>query len=562
MITVMIKNRPGLCPLAGLIQGRLTALILSVVLGLGVAQAWAENIEAEPGAPTAREAAPPAPVFTFNDVEQIARERAQKAYERPENPARDFLTAIGEADWNSIRYKDDQRLWHDEGLPFEVSFFHPGFIYNNIIALDLVEDGRVTSLPFNSGLFEYGNAELAEKSAEKRLGFSGFRLHFPLNRLDHKDEAVVFLGATHFRALARHTTYGLMARGLILNPAMPEGEEYPYFRRFWLVKPGPEDASLTIYALMESPSLTGAFRYVVKPGLSTVMDVSARLYPRAGQSWPRKIGLAPLNSMYLFGEKEGGSRADYRPEVHSSDALLWTSGENRWFRRPLNNPGRLESHYIGLRHPRGFGLVQEDSNFDHYQDLRRRFDRRPSVWVEPLGEWGPGQLELIEIPGDQDIHDNIIAFWTPAWPTSTAGNAGQPMIYDYRMYWMAPQTTPHQLGRVVATRLALDQKNAQARFVIDFESEELNAIPAETGLSSQVETPAEFPVISKSLVKNTVTGGWRLEFLIKAPQENGVVQSLISARGDHRVPRFWAFLKKGENLPEPLTETWVYDFSY
>ena len=550
--------------MAGLIKGWLAALALCVLLCFGVSSAWAENIEAEPGVPNTEEDVPPAPVFTFNDVEAIARDRAQKPYERPENPARDFLTSIGEADWNSIRFKDDQRLWHDEGLPFEVSFFHPGFIYNNIIALDLVEDDQVRVLPFNSGQFEYGNAELAEKSAGKKLGFSGFRLHFPLNRLDHKDEAVVFLGATHFRALARHTTYGLMARGLILNPAMPEGEEYPYFRRFWLVKPRPEDTTLTIYALMESPSLTGAFRYVVKPGLSTVMDVSARLYSRAGQSWPRKIGLVPLNSMYLFGEKEGGSRADYRPEVHSSDALLWTSGDSRWLRRPLNNPGRLEGSRFDLRNPRGFGLVQEDANFDHYQDLRRRFDRRPSVWVEPLGDWGPGQLELIEIPGDQDIHDNIIAFWSPEGSALTAAGFDRPLplVYDYRMYWMAPQTTPHQLGRVVATRLALDQKNAQARFVIDFESEELNAIPAETGLSSQVETPTEFPVISKSLVKNTVTGGWRLEFLIKAPQENGVVQSLISARGDHRVPRFQAFLKKGENLPEPLTETWVYDFSY
>ncbi len=523
-----------------------------------------------PGSPAAApaDAAPaPAATFSLDDVEKLAKKLAKKTFESPRSPAVDFLKGISEGDWNRIRFKEEFNLWHDQAQPFEISFFHPGFIYNNAVTVHVVEGGQSRALSFSTDQFSYGDSGLEEKARQSGLSFAGFQIHYSIDQPNHKDEVASFLGATHFRAVAKHSGYGLTARGLVLNPATPEGEEFPYFRQFWLVKPEPGDPALTIYALLDSPSLTGAYRFVVKPGLSTVMEVTARLYQRVGAVLPAKIGLAPAGSMYLYSEKENGSRQDYRPEVHNSDILLYTTGRTDWTRRPLSNPERLEVNGFPLRSPQGFGLMQQDNNFDHYQDIGARFDLRPSLWVEPAGEWGPGRVELIEIPSPLDIHDNVMAFWVPDPPAAPAVPDAPPpdvplVSVDYRLYWMAPGVMPHQLGKAVATRLVRSPKGDAAWFLIDFESEELNAIPSHMGLSSQIETPAETPVLEKSLIKNPVTGGWRLQFKMQMPQENGMVQSLMSARGEQRSLRLRAFLKRGENLPDPLTETWIYDLTY
>jgi glucans biosynthesis protein len=494
--------------------------------------------------------------FTFAEVEKLARARAGQNFQPGEARVAEAWRGLTEAEWRGLAFKDEHRLWRGENLPFEVAFFHPGFIYDRTVTVEVVEQGRSRPVPFRPEMFRHGGADPGKKLSRDGLNFAGFRLYFPLNDADRKDEVAAFLGANHFRALARHAAYGLTARGLILNPARPEGEEFPYFRRFWLVKPEPEALELTIYALLEAPSLTGAFRFVLKPGGSaTTMDVSARLYPRANASRPRKIGLAPVGGMYLHSEKENGAPDDYRPEVHSADALLYSSGPEAWRRRPLNNPRRLEVNGFTLDSPAGFGLTQGDAQFDHYQDLAARFDRRSWLWVEPLDGWAPGRLELMEIPSSQDIHDNILAFWLLAPP---AGDGPlQPLSFSYRLYWLPPGSTPHQLGRAAATRLVRDLKNETAEFIIDFESEGLAAVSADTGMASRIETDESHPVLEKSVAKNQVTGGWRLKFKVRLPRPGGVVDSFLP--GSEARPRFQARLLKGENLPTPLTETWVYD---
>lgn len=497
--------------------------------------------------------------FSLEKVEALAEELARAAYVRPAQPPK-FLSEISEAQWNAVTFRADRRLWKNEGLPFEVEFFHPGFIFDQTVAMNIVDGSTVEPLAFDADHFFNPDWELSEKvkraQDKKGLGFAGFRLLFPLNDTERKNEYVSFLGATHFRALPRHSGYGLTARGLILNPAMPEGEEFPYFRRFWLVKPKADDKAITVYALMDSPSLTGAYRFIITPGPTTVMEVSARLFARNGGPWPKKIGLAPTDTMYLFSEKENGQSNDWRPEAHSSDVLLWKSGEKNWNRRPLNNPKRLDITSYDLPNPMGFGLMQQDASFDHYQDLKARFDLRPSLWVEPQGDWGAGRLELIEIPSSQEIHDNILTFWVPDNPVE------RNLSYDYNLYWMPAGATPHQMGKAVSTRLSQAQNGeGLVRFIIDFEGGQLNDIPAEAGLASVVEVGPEASVVEKSLIKNTVTGGWRLEFKVRPPEE-GMMQSLMNARGERKGLRLKAFLKKGENLPESLTECWTYDWPY
>lgn len=517
-------------------------------LGLWAApRAWADDEEA------AAEAAAEDEGFNFESVARLARERARAPFAGADGATRDFLRKMTREEWSAITFDEGRRLWRDEDAKFQAGFFHPGFIFDQPPEISVVRDGEPEPLPFDQGLFTYPDQNLKDKLAALKLGFAGFRLLYPLYDNDRVDEAVSFLGATHFRGLARKSRYGLEARGLILDPGAQGGEEYPYFRHFWLVEPPTDAYSMTVLALLDSPSLTGAYAFTVTPGTSTVMDVKARLFRREGASFPETVGLAPIGSMYLFSEKEGPG-GNWRPEVHNSDILLFATKGGQWYRRPLSNPKKLTVNSYDLPDPFGFGLMQSDPDFDHYQDLDARYDLRPSLWIEPQGDWGPGRLELIEIPGVSDINSNIIAFWRPDQI------AGGELDMAYKMYWMPAGQAPHMLGRATQTRRA-DWNDGGSQFIIDFEGGELGDIPAESGLASVVDVSDGVTAQEKTLRQNPVTGGWRLEFKVRPPDAT-VVDSLKSARGGQRALHLSAVLKKGENFPDALTETWIYDLAY
>ena len=545
-----------------LLRAAIVLAVLAAAAPAPAAEAPAAPVSSAPGQTLSDQAAPGSvggtaavagAAFGFADVMQKAEALAAGPYQDDDSRVPDFLLSLGSDGWHGIRFRDDRVLWRGES-PFTVAMYHPGFIYNRLVAVNVVQDGQSAPLAFNADMFRYADPSVGERVKGRRLNFSGFRVHYPVNSPDVEDEVAVFLGATYFRAVAKNTGYGLAARALAVNTASPQGEEFPYFREFWLVKPGLDDTAMTVYAIMDSPSVVGAYRFDIRPGTSTVMDVSCTVYPRGEGA--AKVGLAPLTSMYLFSETENGARGDYRPEVHNSDGLLLSNGG--WLWRPLANPSRLAVNTFSMPSPKGFGLLQRDDNFDHFQDIDGRFERRPSLWVEPLNDWGPGRLELIEIPSKEEIHDNIIAFWVPE---SEQGETRRqrPLSFAYKLYWMAPNVTPHDLGRATATRLVRRPDLGAGRFIIDFESETLNALPADTGLSSVVETPEQCPLLDKKLVKNPITGGWRLMFTVALPKQEGVVQSLLSAREAPPKLRFKAALKRGENLPDSLTEQWVYD---
>lgn len=512
---------------------------------------------------------PPADnLFSFAEVVRAARELSRRPYRNPNSQVPDFLLSLNADQWNKIRFDPEQRLWTDSG-PFSVDFFHPGFIYNRVVRINIVDQGQSEPVLFNPAMFDYADNALAAKVTASDLNFAGFRLYFPLYGQDISEEVASFLGASYYRAVGRNASYGLSARGLALDTALPDGEEFPYFREFWLEKPAPDASAMTVYALMDSPSLTGAFTLTLTPGTSLVMDVESVFFRRRGGSWPRKIGLAPVSSMFLYSEMSNGSRGDYRPEVHNSDGLLYRTADDLWHWRPLTNPERLAVSSVPLENPRGFGLIQRDIDFDHYQDIVARFERRGSLWVEPSQAWGPGRLELIEIPSKEDFHDNVTVFWVPdasvlAREGAEEGDAPRDFLsFAYRLYWMTPGVTPHGLGKAVNTRIFRSPKNSdRVVFIIDFEGEDLKALPADTGLSSVVESSMEFPVLDKQLIKNPVTGGWRLQFSLHLPQPEGVVQNLFAARDGQSRLRVKAMLKRGENLPDALTEAWVFDVPY
>lgn len=504
--------------------------------------------------------------FTFADVQAKAQDLAGTKY-TPTPAVPEFLTKLNYGEWSSIRYLPEKALWTDESLPFTVQFFHPGLYYDRPVRIHIVNGDTVEDVAFDTSLFRYENEDLARQVAQtKDMNFAGFRLHYPLNSATYKDELAIFLGASYFRALAADTHYGIYSRGLAIDTATAQGEEFPYFKEFWIVKPAPDAGDITVYALMDSESMAGAYRFIITPGSPTVMDVKCALFTRKGARNFQKIGLAPLTSMFFYGEEKNGRPGDYRPEVHNSDGLLYVNGENHWFWSPLANPKRLTVNTFPLQNPRGFGLLQRDCDFKSYQDIDASYERRPSLWVEPQGDWGPGQLNLVEIPTEDEMHDNIVAFWTPDKPRDK-NNPAQPeaelrypdtQMYSWKLYWMQPQSTQHELGRITSTRIS--RSGDTMTFHVDFAGGALATLPEDTGLSSIVETPEPIPLLEKKLIRNPATGGWRLMFTIRLPKEDGVIDSLMSARKGPVMLRFRALLKKGENLPDPLTETWVYDW--
>lgn len=512
--------------------------------------------------------APPAPAadlpFSFDDVKHKAEELASRPFEDPEGQVPGFLLNISYDQWRKIRFRPSESLWRDEGLPFEVQFFHPGLFYNRLVAVNVVDRGRAAKIPFSPSVFEYGDEEFAAKVAGTPLDFAGFRIHYNLNTGKYKDEVAVFLGATYFRAVARDGQYGLSARGLAVDTALQSGEEFPYFREFWIEKPGEDSDSIIVHALLDSPSLAGACTFTIVPGKETVMDTECVLFLRKDV---QKLGIAPLTSMFLYGETENGRQGDYRPEVHDSDGLLIHSESDEWIWRPLANPARLAPASFRQTNPAGFGLMQRDGTFDHYQDLEARYERRPSLWIEPRGNWGPGWVELVEIPSELEIHDNIVAYWVPekaaekgpdGHPAGNAGKYPRKMAFAYRMRWLNPRETVHTLGRATATRIAAGPREGSLRFVLDFEGGQLADLPGDAGLTSVVTLDEGARLLEKQLYKNEATGGWRLVLTVAVDSE-GAFKTLFPTNPARPLIRLSALLKKGENIPESLTETWTYD---
>ena len=477
-----------------------------------------------------------ASAFDFEDVAKKAQELAASEYDDPRGQVPDWLVNLSYDQWRDIRFRPDSALWQDRRSNFQVQFFHLGLFYEKPVRINLVDAKGVEPVKFTPTLFDYGKNKFASQVPQD-LGFAGFRLHYPIKTPKYHDEVIVFLGASYFRALGKNEVFGLSARGLAIDTAESSGEEFPDFREFWLRVPAPGAKEMEIYALLDSPSVAGAYRFVVKPGVVTEVSVQAKLFLRREV---KKLGLAPLTSMYFHGENDVRDIVDFRPEVHDSDGLLMQTGTGEWIWRPLDNPRTLHVSSFQMENPKGFGLVQRDRDFANYQDLEARSEVRPSAWVAPEGDWGKGRVELIEIPTKSDIHDNIGAFWVAA----DSPKPGTPVAFAYTLSWYGEDAKRPPGGRVVATRRDFGTVEDAHRFVVDFEGGKLAKLPADTVLRGVVSVAGgndSAELIEQQVVKNPVTGGWRLTFQVR-PKHSGPV--------DVR-----AFLDSGG---ETLTETWSY----
>jgi glucans biosynthesis protein len=413
--------------------------------------------------------------FDFAAVEAEAQKLAGQPF-RDVAPVAGEMKKLGYDQYRALRPKPDTALWYDKGL-FRIEFFPAGFIYDRPVSIGIVDNGNVTPVLIGSGQFDFGDSGL--KEPPKALATAGFKVNFPLDRPDKFDEVIAFLGASYFRPIGRGQTYGSSARGLAIDTATERPEEFPTFRAFWLVKPAPEATELTVWALLDSPGAAGAYAFVIRPGQRTVVETRAVLFLRHDVSL---LAIAPLTSMYFAG-KASPPRDDYRPEIHDADGLAMVTGRGERIWRPLANPGGLAISSFADTNPRGFGLMQRERAFAQYQDSSARLETRPSLWVEPQGDWGDGEVRLIEIPSQAETNDNVVAFWMSRWPAQQ----GARLEYRYRLSALADDTALSPQGRVAATRTAAVPGNNKARrIVVEFAGGELPSLRSEQPVEAQV----------------------------------------------------------------------------
>lgn len=476
--------------------------------------------------------------FDPAQVIERARDLAKQPFENPHRDLPDALANLSAENYAKIRFKAERAFFSQANSGFALDLYHPGNMYDVPVAINLVRDGQVQAVPYSAGLFDFGETGLSASDFSTQ-GYAGFRLRYPLGDVAASDELATFLGASYFRIQGRDQVAGQMARGLTIDLAGPSGEEIPVFREFWIVAPKQGERTITVFALLDSTRVTGAYRFDIHPGDNSKVDVSSTLFFR---DRVEKIGLAPLNSMFLYGEQKRRRFEDYRGEVHSSDGLLINNGKNEWLWRPLDNPANLQISSFLDENPRGFGLLQRDRNFDHYQDLDTRFDQQPGYWVTPKGNWGKGHVELVEIPSPSESNDNIVVFWVP----QNKPEAGTELTFDYQIAATRDGRDLHQLSQATDTRIMNiqsdgDEAQATTRFLLNFAGDELEYYLADLDNLKANISASNAEIRNVRILKDPENGGVRVIFD-------------LTGTGDAQSSNLRAFLQYGDRV---LSETWT-----
>lgn len=467
--------------------------------------------------------------FSRTSVIELARGLAAQPFVQPEPAVPESLLNLSYSDYQSIRFRDDRRLFVDPPTGFAVDLLHSGFIYRVPVEIFLVEAGKASKVTFDPEMFVYQNTPAP--AADAPLNFAGFRGRTALNQPDVMDEFLVFAGASYFRAIAKGQVFGLSARGLAIGTAEQEGEEFPFFRSFWLEQPG--DGRMVVHALLDGPSASGAFRFTIRPGDVTVMDVEATVFARAAI---KSLGLAPLTSMFLYDETARAGYDDFRPAIHDSDGLaIWNGGGERIW-RPLHNPRLLQISSFADNGPRGFGLIQREKRYSEYEDLEALYHKRPSLWVEPIGDWGKGSVMLVEIPNVVEIHDNIVAFWKPETPLA----AGSETSFTYRLTWGWDAPPVPDMMRVARTLAGKGTQDNWRRFIVDF-ANPVGPVGAPAQDFTATIASSVGAVHNVVVMDNPEIGGIRVAFEID-PQSSTVADLRLDLlRGGRAAAEVWVY---------------------
>lgn len=428
----------------------------------------------------------PPTAFSFEALIERARKAASAAYVEPYRPAPEIVKRIDYEAHGKIKFKSDNALFAGGPGVYPVTFFHLGQFFQKSVKMHALENGQAREILYSSAYFDMPADSIARK-LPKDSGFAGFQIKEAKTRSDWRTQDwVAFLGAAYLRTIGSLGQYGLSARGVTVNTTAPGGpEEFPDFTEFYLQPAlSPKDA-VHIYALLDGPSISGAFHFATTRTAGVLMDVECALFARKDIA---QLGVAPLTSMFWFAEYNRPDRVDWRPEVHDSDGLVIYNGAGERIMRPLNSPTRVITSSFVDKSPKGFGLMQRDRNVENYLD-GVNYDLRPSLWVEPLSDFGEGAVTLVEIPTDDEIHDNIVAFWTPKAKV-TAGTA---LRYRYKLYWQGDHPfPPENFATVFATRMGRGGEPGKPRpkgvtkFVVEFTGRVLENLAKTDKLTAKI----------------------------------------------------------------------------
>ena len=470
--------------------------------------------------------------FDFDVLRGQAKELSTKPYSPAPSLVTEEFRKLTYDQYRDIRFKPEESVWRREKLPFQLQFFHLGFSFNDPVQFDLVQDGTPHQVDYEPTLFDYGkNHPLSH--ASQRMGFAGMKILYPLNK--QGDELGAFLGASYFRFLCQHAFYGLSARALAINTGEAV-EEWPVFRELWIERPQGDAKFLIIYALLDGPSVVGAYKFTIVPGVETITQVHAVVYCRHN---PNVLGIAPLTSMFWHGKNTNQRYNDFRPEVHDSDGFSIHMGSGEWLWRPLMNPESTRTASFTDENPHGFGLFQRERQYQSYQDLEVYYQLRPNAWVEPLGAWGKGSVRLVELHAKDETSDNITVFWVPA----VLPPPGEPIEVSYNVHWFLDGIHP-PAGYVVSTRhgQTATQESDLERFVVDFGGPYLDSREADDNITPVVTVGLGATLVNTTIQKNPFDGTWRVAFALHSDHSGRPVEMRC-------------FLKKP---PHVLTETWSY----
>ena len=483
--------------------------------------------------------------FGLEEVAVRAKALADAAYVAPASNLPDIFSKMQFFDYQKIQPRRDRFAWAELGTPFRLAFYHQGMHFDTPVKINEIVDGAVEEIPYDPDRFDFGDLHF-DRAQTSKLGWAGFRLLYPVNQPGKYDEIMSLLGASYFRIIGKGQLYGLSGRGLAIDTGLPTAEEFPVFREYWIRRPAPQDRSVTFFALLDSPRAAGAYEFTLTPGADALLDVKARVFLRPGLT-PAALGVAPLTSMFLFGPNQPPPVHNFRPAIHDSNGLAIHTGDGEWIWRPLNNPSMVAVSSFAAESPKGFGLLQRGRDFSRYEDLKDRYDLRPSAWIEPANDWGKGHVRLVEIPTLDETNDNIVAFWAP----DTLPAPGQPLHFDYRIRWTRDEPailedglsyvwqTLYTSGEVYQSNLIRAYDGTLA-FLIDFTGPSLGDLAPEAPVVARVSANDNVEIVGSELQPNPAIKGWRLTFRIK-------VKDSTEASELH------AALKLGERT---LTETW------
>lgn len=417
---------------------------------------------ASPGAAqdsAAKDAAPKArPSFSRESVLELARSLAKKPFAPPASDLREPFASMTYEQYVAIKLKPGAAVWANEHKGFSLEPLHRGPVFSTRVELYVVEDDRLKQLVYDPAQFDYGGLKVGEKLPD--MGFSGFRVVHAWGEAESA-ELALFQGASFFRASAQDQPFGVSARGLSIRTADARGEEFPIFRSFFIERPALGDNTLIIHALLDSPSVVGAYRFTLRPSEATIIDTELTLIPRADLD---HIGVAGLAGASLFTPLDRRRADDIRPAVADMGGLQMLTGKDEWLWRPLSNRADLQLSSFIDNNPKGFGFLQRHRDIDAFEDDVQHYERRPSLWIEPLADWGEGSVQLVEIPSESEINQNIIAYWRPKFALAS----GKETAFAYRQFWCWEPPARPPLAYVSEARGGRGGAPKNRRFLVVF----------------------------------------------------------------------------------------------